>query len=482
MVKTPRTSDDIFIWIRRQYTTKYKIFLDGTEYSMGDQILSARFTKTVNPEVGVFEVTLDNNNGEFNGVFVGDEEVEFQYDFGSGTTRRFLGIVEEPLDGFGKSGATIRVVGSHVSGELLNVIVTASYDGSLSGDGVINDLMSKFAPSGWTTNNVKSCGLFPVVSFDAVPLWKALSDVAFDCNFDLYGDDSRDLHFFQKGSINNDDEAIVFDDTLINMPRLGKDVLDLKSKVQVYGEDNEGLPVIFTANDASQTKVKETAIFDSSVRDSGEAESLANNRLELFKTNEDVGSGLSWMLPTLSPGDSVYLSNPLQNILGRQRVVRFTHKVPEEFTEFEIEETRGMDNLFRERIGKEVKIQKVTNPFNLNFTYNFTFDNFDNFDSAASDPNVTIKEGSLVLSSGSSGTFVSKARVTSDDVSQVHVKAIGDSLANVTWEVSADNGVNFQSVTLEELENINITGKNLRLRVTLNNSDVRIGSVAILYK
>jgi len=141
----------------------------------------------------------------------------------------------------------------------------------------------------------------------------------------------------------------------------------------------------------------------------------------------------------------------------------------------------GLDTLFKKGGEKDLQQEGITNPFDLNFSYNFVFDDNSLFDQAASDDNISTANGKLVLSSGSTGTFVSLNKATTDDVSKVHVKAIGEDLGNVVFEVSADNGNNFQTVTLEALEGIDDKGNGLRLRVALNASTARVDSAVILY-
>lgn len=476
----PRSSDEIFIWIPRKYIdSRYKILIDGLDRRA--DIITCSFTKAVAPEMGTFKIILNNNNKSFSDLYKGGEDVELQYDFSLGTTRVFLGTIEEAKDVFGRNGETLEIIGSHLGGELLNRTVIASYDGSLSGDEVIKNLISRFAPSGWTTNNVEACAIFPKADFNAVPLWKSLSDVTKICNYDLYGDDSRDIHFFAKGSKNNDNEAVVLSQNLITLKGFGKDTLDLRSKVQVYGSDDQGVPVIYSSTDTTQKVTREHVIFNNNVRDSQAAEDLANSRQEAFSRNDELGEGRSLLLPTLNPGDMVYLSNTLAEINARQRFVKFTHSLPDESTDFIIEDVRSMSKLFRERIEQDLQNESISNPFNLDFSYNFTFDNESLFDTQAS-TNVKAAEGALKLQSGSSGTLISLPKNTEVNVTQVHVKAVGDGLENVSWLVSADNGNHFEPVILEELKSLGFPGKNLRLKAVISASGVRVDSAVVIYK
>lgn len=476
----PRTSNQIFIWIPQKYTSLYNILVDGTDHR--ENTIKASFSKAVAPEVGTFKIVLDNNNGEFNNRYFGGEEVEFQYDFGGGTTRRFLGVIEELRDSFGAGGSQMEVIGSHVTGELLDRTVIASYDGSITADAVIKDLIDRFSPSGFTSTNVNSSSVSPAVNFNGVPLWKALSEITKIANFHLYVDDSKDLHFFEKGSVLNDDEAVIFGDTLIVLNGLGKDTLDIRNKIQVYGDDG-GLPIVYTASDVSSTTnfgLKESVIQGKDIKSDEVAKSIGDAQLAAKKENADVGSGRSWMLKSLNPGDNVYISSTPHNILGRFPFVKFTHIIPEEFTDFEIEDTRSLDKLFRARIEKDIALEEVTNPFNLEQSFHFSFDDNNKFDPSTGS-NVGVANGKLILTSGSDGTFISKAKTASEDIEKVHVKALGEDLGSATFAVSADNGNNWQDVVLNELTTVINKGKSLRLRVTFNADTARIDAAVILF-
>lgn len=338
----PRSSDELIIPIPHEYSkSKYNILIDGVDRRA--DVLKATFEKTLAPDVGVFKVVLDNNNQAYTDKFIGGEEVEFQYDFSSGTTRVFLGEVEEVKDMFNEGGQQLEIIGSHVTGGLLDRVVTASYDGSTSADNIIKDLINTFSPSGFTTANVQVSDTFPKIAFNAVPLWTAIGDVLASVgDFDLYVDDDKDLHFFKEGTQLNDDEHITFDDSLLELESLGKDLLDIRNVVRVYGEQ-EGLPVVYTAEDlASQSAhgVREHVIQNTDISTEEEAETIGEAVLKIRKDNFDVGGGSCLLLPGLFPGGFTYIISSPHRIIGRFRIVKFTHIVPDEITKFEVEDVR----------------------------------------------------------------------------------------------------------------------------------------------
>ncbi len=468
-----------FSWIPRKYTTRYSVSIGGVDITIGADLVSASFTKSLLPETGKFSLRLDNNDGDFTDVYSGGEEVEFKYDFTSGTanTRRFLGVIDELRPSYGQKGAVIDVIGSHVTGELTNKLVNATYSGVL-GDMVVKDLMSQFAPSNWTTNNVKTTSVSVTLTFNAVPLLQALFEVAEFCGFEIYGDDSRDLHFSKQGINNNDQDAVVFNDTHVSLKRLGKGELDVRTKVQVYSE-LDGLPIIATAS-TDDTPVKELAVKDIGMLSVDEAEFVASQELDLRKDAKDIGGGRSLLLASLNPGDMLYITIPPQRILDRFRIVKFTHHIPIQMTDYEVGEFVSVNEIFRDRIRKTFDTTAIVNIHNLDFSYNFSFDDDSLTDSVATNSNVVEIDSQLILDSGSTGTWVSLSKNVDKDITQVQVQALGEALQDATFFVQVE-GSNFQQIVLDKLEAIVNSGKLLRLKIVFSTNNTRINSVAILF-
>ena len=94
------------------------------------EIWSAECTRALCPEIGSFKIVLDNNNEAYSELYSGEETVEFFMDRVDGTTKKFKGEVDSvfaPNDS--SKGFTIVLSGNHISGELLTILVTESYDG-----------------------------------------------------------------------------------------------------------------------------------------------------------------------------------------------------------------------------------------------------------------------------------------------------------------------------------------------------------------
>jgi len=477
-----------FSWIPREYNTDFVILLNGVD--VREHTVSCEFSKAIAPEVGTFVLRLDNNNSQYSNIFKGGETFEVRYDFNTpiASTKRFLGFVEELKEVFeGQDGHVLEVRGSHISGVLSDKTVIRSYVNSTA-DAIIKDLFSTYFSS-FTTNNVDASPAKPEVSWNNIPFWQAVAEIANAAGFVLYVDDDQDVHFFAKGGNINTQEAIVYEDTLIELEGLGTDTIEVRNKIRVHGEV-DGLPVLFTSEDSSsQTEntltfsdgVKERIIDDGNVASVAEAKSIADSELADKKDKKQSGRVTSWFLATLNAGESIWITNPEQKILDKFNVARLTHFLPEERTVCDIESVKTISNLFRDRDLKSVSLEKITNPNDLNFSSPvFSFDNDTLTDVNATDANIITSDGQLILNTGTTGTWISINTTAASDITKVQVKATGEVLQDATFFVHAD-GNTFEQVTLEELTVLANPGKLLRLRIDFGTANTRVGAAVILY-
>ena len=342
MIFLARSSDEIFVWVSLNYSTaNYQVQIDGVD-QVAD-VLNYDWETKIAPGIGSFKIVLNNNNQAYDGRYQAGDSVSFSFDFENGTTVRFTGYIEQIKDVFGEYGQTMEITGSHVTGLLLDRMVTAEFDGTTSSDQIIISLMNDFAPTGFNTNNVASCNVFPKISFNAVPLWKAICDVVEQTvNFDCYVDDQKSVHFFRQGSRPTDESAAVQGDNLLELEGLGKNILDIRNKVTVMGEQ-DGLPVIYTAEDEdSQTlnDVREKVIQSTDIKTEEEAASIAENILSGKKENLENGVVHTFLLPALLPGQTFFIVSDLPIIYGRFRAVRIKHTMYDFLSEIEVEDVR----------------------------------------------------------------------------------------------------------------------------------------------
>ena len=480
----PRTRDTkvkSFHFIPPEDIITWDLKIDSV--SVKTVIWSAEFTRAIAPEIGFFKIVLDNNNGEFNEKYSGDEVVEFFIDRASGTTRRFKGQIDTIKNPYDSKGYTLIISGYHVSGELISDIhVTESYDkDSTTVDSILKDIVDTYL-TGYTYTNVATSIEKPEVNWDNKPFWECVFDLCKIAKtgilFDCYVDDDKDFHFFQERTVINSDEAIVSSYNLISAPAgLGNQSLTKKSKIRVIGDDGTGLPVLSTAG----TGTKEEVIFDSKITTTLLADEVSSSILSLKNQTPREGEGTCYQLPSLSPGDLIWYANPPQKIIEQIKIYKYTQSFPMEHTKYWIYTSREIPHIFKKRIELELASQTVTNPFRMRESLNLTFDSEDEL--VTKDANVGLSEGKIKLTGGASGVFIA-SKTFNFTVNKIHLLVIGSDLIGTKYEIRKAGEDSFQTITT----NTEITlaerhkGAKLDLRVTINSTTTEINSIALLAK
>lgn len=472
-----------FIWLPREQTVGRDIQISSV--SVLFDYIKAEFVRGVCPDTGYFKIDLINADGRFSNSYVGGETVMMYLDFGSGTTLRFRGKIDTIKNKFENYGQVLEIAGGHISSELLDIMVTAEYTGNKTCDEILKELVDNNL-TGYTYVNVAASTVLPTIKWNNKPFWSCVEDL---CNlakdgsrFDAYVDDTFDFHFFEENSIENANEAIVWNDTLINLEGFGEQSTSTKNKITVYGDDGTGLPVIRVAQDsASQTTygLKEEVITDTDVVSGNQADELASSTLSINKTPLREGKAKCFALPSIQPGDKIWITEPTMKVLEQRKAARYTHLFPDEQTEVILNRKREIPHLFRERILKDLTSEKIINPYKMTSSINMVFNDFSEL--SAWDSNIEVSSGNLLLSTGSAGVATSKTYTFDSDITQVHPLVVGEKLTSLIVRVSTNGGTTFEDVTIGSLSNVT-AGQQVVLRVFINDADTQVDSIALLVK
>ena len=476
----PRRRERGFIWIPRDKSTKYTIYIDSVDVT--DDVIESEWARAIIGLECPCKLTLIDANGDYAALYTGGETVELLLDFSDGTTSQWKGTLEQPNKQMGNT-YTLELIGSHYQSDLLDITVTASYDGTKTADEVYKELVDEYL-TGHTYTGVLPSTTLITKNWDNKPLWDCILDLCNLAKYDARVDSDKDHSFFTRESIVNETDAIVWNDTMISLKGLGPDTVDVKNRIIVYGEDDTGLPIVYIANDTTSQAthgIKEKVIKDTSINTYEEAKELGDAELLEQKNTSQKGEAESIILPDINPGEMVYVIDPVQHVHDTFRIVKYTHKLPMEFTDVIIAKDKTIPTIFKERTKKEGQLQKITNPYKMTNSYNFTFDDGSNIDTTVSG-DVDVIGGSLYLLPGNStGNMISTLRNHSTDINYVQAKVIGDALAGTIYYASTDNGETYKQITLEEDIAVE-PGTQLRVKIELNSTDTRVHSFALLYR
>src|SRR3990167_812215 len=480
----PRTSSSLTqgrIWLPRDRNVEWSIKISGVDIT--DDVLEGEFTRSIIGGESLCRIQLIDADGDYAGRYIGGETVEFLCDLSSGTASYWKGTLDKPNKKFGAT-YILEVIGSHLQSQLLDVTVNAEYNGYMTCDAILKELIDDFAPT-FTYTNVNASTVSPTIRWAHKPIWDCIVDLCNLASFDAYVDSNKDIHFFLRESIENTTESIVWNDTLVDILKFGADNIDVKNRIIVYGEDEQGLIIVYRTDDsASQTTygVKEKIISDNSVKTYQQAKELADATLNDEKDKADYGEFHCLLLADINPGDLIWVVNPIQQIESQLRLVKYTTKVPSRETTAIISKEKTIPQLFRQRRLAELARENVINPYNMTNSFNFMFDDLTEMDSALS-AGVTVSESKLRTVSGSaSGTMVSISRSSTSTITQLHLKVVGDFTSGASYQISADDGATYESINVDELKTLTTTGNLLRLKVILSSANTTIDSISLMYK
>jgi len=442
---------DGFIWIPRNFTLNWKVEIvtsDATDNVTVD-VINSDCEKIATEGVGKFSLELNDNAGAYTTKYVGGETVYFYWDLVDGTTKRFRGIIESVKKVYGSYGYTLQIDGSHVSSQLLDVTVTKEYTNQAA-YAILEDLISTYA-SGFTHTNVETTGnaatIIDSINWTHKNFWDAVIDLCNSVDCDAYVDADMDFHFFAKDSILNTEDAIVMDDNVLSVKGLGDEISAIKNRIIVYGEDDQGVPIVYMDEDVTSQaalNLKEKIIKDTNIKTMDDAKKRAEAELSLLKNTEFTGEVKSLLLPDLEPGEQIWISIPKDMIHDTYTMakIKFSLGIGGFWSTTTVKRESGsLPILFKERIMDTAGIRDIKNSNEMRYSYNFIFDDDTNISTHS---NTTVDAGKLVLLSGqSTGTMSSLVREYPTTITSFEIRLIGQDLGSSTLELSADNGTSY---------------------------------------
>jgi hypothetical protein len=477
-------TEDYIQFTPKDMSPHLKVEIDGTDVT-DDLTPDLEYTGAVTDEIGSCIIKLINNDEAYNGLYTGGESISIYLDETDATTKVFEGAVEKTEKESGDYGMVLKITGRHVSSNLLDKTVNETYTDETC-DTILKDIISTYA-SGFTSTNVAATTMTHSTNWNGKPFWDCVIELCSKAGFDCRVDDSKDFHFFEKNSQLNATEAFFPDNIFADgIGGMGTDVNEVKNRIIVYGQTEDGGQIIYTTPDSDATEsqteygVKELIIEDSKITTYDQAQSIGDAKLEILKSLPTFGSVRGFMLFTLNAGEKLWISYPEYQIHDKFRIVKFTTKPFFGETTVYVEKVKTIPSLFKDRISKETDLETIRNPYNMAHSMNFSFADNSEIELFSS---TEVSDGKLVPSSSSSGSATSVTRVAPQNITQCHLKHNGSSLVgNVTYYVSNNNGSSWEDITPNTMHTFTSTGSQLKLKIVIMSSSVEIDWIDLLYK
>ncbi len=468
------------IWIAPARPAKFKYTVDGEDLTAKNVNLEVEDGAT--DLIGRFSFELFNPGNIFTDKWKGMETFRYYKDYEtSATTLRFRGRIEK----VSYKRYKIKVTGRSESLKFLNVTVTKSYSVQ-NCDTILKDLIDSYGEGDFTDDNVEVSTKTHTANWHQKPFWECVQELCTAAGFDCYVDANLDFNFFSKGSRTNAVDAIIHNKNLISIGDYGDDIVQSKNRIIVYGAEQDGIKQIYMAEDTDDQAIygiREKVIDDSNVTSYQQAKDLADSELAKSKNPPLVGEIKGILLATYQPGEKLLLSSPDDNIPGAHyNIISYKDQIGagKFYTTVRVnKEPKKISDVMKNNIQNVDKVgDKSINPEEMRFTYNFLFDTDE-----GSHTGTEIVGGNLQLTSGNtSGEWVGPRRTVPDNITDVYVKVVGTDLGNVTIQVSANDGINFEATPERTKVTLVNQEKKLRPKVIFSSANAKVDSLSVMYK
>lgn len=457
----------------------------GTELDITGLISKCKIEDFATESIGSFEFEIEDPNEVYANLWTGYEVFKYYMDYGTiATTIKFRGRIER----LSKRYHRLVVNGRRESVLFFDRKVTYLSSTPQATSTILNTLISTYAPT-FTNTSVATSTTTLSVNWVEKPFWECVKELCSASGFECYDDAYLNFHYFESGSNENFEDAISHDYNLLDIGDFTPDLTQVKNKVKVYGATLDDLRIFYTSVDTSANIIanfgtltyKEEIIEDENITTYEQAVEVANYELSVKKNPPITGSVKAFLLPTVRPGDSVYISDVSNKLTpgfyvcnGYAEVIDYVEG--EYYTEVHLnKEPRKISHVIRDRIIIENKATKnASNPNGLGYSYLFTFDQDEGTHSSTA-----ILNGILYPTS-STGTWISPTRVLSSNVDQVYLSLKAEDINNITISVSSDSGLTYQNISNGELLTIG-SGDGLVVRVVFNSATAAIQGLSLMY-
>lgn len=472
------------IWLPT-VSTIYKLTVtrqDGTIDDITDLVNYIEIEDGATESIGRFEFQLWDPIEKYLDKWVGTETVRYYSDYDtSATTLMFRGQIEM----VSYQGNKIKCTGRTEALRVMNVTVTKSYN-LQECSSILKDLFDNYGTE-FTYSNVNESNVTYTANWTQKPFLECVAELTKAAGFDFYIDKDLDAHFYESGTKTNEAEAIVHDQNLIEVGEFGKDLTLIRNRIIVYGAEQDGVPLLYTAEDDTSQKLyglKEEIINNNNIISWEQAKDYGEYLLANLKDPPDVGDVKGVLLATIQPGDSIKLSSPSDNLPPKNyEIISFKNRIDHVNGELSTtvkvsKEPRQVTHIFKSIVESSSQLKQTSpNPEEMRFSYTELFDS-----DTGNHTSTSILDGFLKIESGDSGTWVGPTRDIDANATEAYLILKGEVLDGAIIKFSADNGVTYTQLSHKQKITLDTPGNKLKVKIELSDTSTRIDSVAVLYR
>ena len=498
---------------------KVEITAGGTVYDVTDHFFEGFVDLKATIGLSNFSINLDNTNGRYKDKFSTGDPVDFYYDYKEKAglnTIRFRAYIDNVFDNFDFTNAFfITIEGrdapkSNNNEHFADTTLTSQFedvnildcwagttgeqddegnyeDGLLYNSGLILKIYD-VSDNSWKVykdltagqkNTLKSQTGYTATHSEThqeVSRLTISEEMAKEGDYDfrLYYDPDDNKNYLMvhpEDAILNSNEHVTAGQNLIGLSRYGANTIEENNRIKIKGASDGEILLIDTNGDTIRQEavwIKDLTESNSALTTNDEVSAKATARLNELKEALKKGTLISCALPSLHPAEKIPINIPYiinDNIKIKSILINFSTDI--EFSlDLQDREIR-FEKIIKDNIDETKKASITDNPNGLR--NGIVWDFVDTITFVLSDCEVT--NNKLAISSGQvTGKCTTSKYEADENVIEFELRIKGDQIRNCTYEVSNNNGTNWQKTSINVLHTFTTTGKQLRVRVTLNES------------
>lgn len=480
---------------------KIKVTIDTSsgEIDVSDLITQASFNLGVTSTIGDFTLTFIDPIKENHDLISLFNDVYLYSDYGTeATTKRFRFKVERK--GFSDFKTTLSGSGIGMILSNKSIIYQSLIDELISyknRSDVIIEIIQQNFPDITDFSHIEEDTTQVKVNYSEIPFYDIIEEHCGNTHY-FYLDKDLIPYYFTKGSVKNTTEAIT-SNNLVTIDDNAEDGEEIYTRVRIYGYSSGEIPIIST-KDLGTTITggidKDYIINNTSIITQEQADDLALQTANELQNSTRVGSIVCLGLPSLTPGDSLFIGLPEHNLPpGYYNIKEFSINIDNEgnypyLTNFNIEKRRlDSPTVIKDIIQTQNEIKEAINKNDLDFSLVIDFSQVDSGTTYGTHDGTSVMEGKLVVTSGSVGTWISPIFTLTDDISIMENRWYGDNLVKEYGATSAllffslNGGVTWKPAIVygQQVSSKIPTGRSLRYKVVFNSSDQNLARMGSLY-
>lgn len=461
---------------------------EGNVIELEDDVRFGDFFDGCTSVIGSFNFKiLDPNKTYYNKVNTFDKILIYA-DYGEPTSLRFAGYIERR----GYTDYHLTISGRSLSMKLYEKKATYNSNGEKYRSDIIKEILTTYFPD-INIEDVSDDEVYTNISYQEIPITTIFSEICGD-HHDFYLDCNNNFHYFLKGSRQNDTEAISETVNHLESPDNSDDTESTYTSVRVYGKDYNGIPVLSTVygSDILGGVEKENKISNKNLIDADQSQLYALSLLDSSNKIPRIGSITSLFLPTLLPGEKLFISVPRENIDPQfYEIVSYKHTLNLEAEKYmtttvQLKKLKqDVSTIIKSRISFENFNTTGGNTYNNDNSEILLFTN-----SYGTFNNTEIFGGVLKLfKSSETGYWESGIYEFPLKIENIHLQWAGSNLntdynaTNAKLYISTDAGITWKGVMSGTKEtNINIpSGKSIKFRVNFMKNNQSVSTIGMFY-